>query len=123
MHERVLVSLEIIFGMVKFGMSESNPVCLSHPYPLKICMHLILIDAERSPITYAILLPDILFKVLCRPLVLFIGFDIDINNLKRRYNNLHHHKGRVSHTSIALKCVNKIPSYIFCHYAPESFIM
>ena len=47
-------------------------------------MHLILIDAERSPITYAILLPYILFKVLCRPLVLFIGFDIDINNLKRK---------------------------------------
>ena len=83
-------------------------------------MHLILIDAERSPITYAILLPDILFKVLCRPLVLFIGFDIDINNLKRRYNNLHHHKGRVFPYKYRFK-VCKQDFYILCNYLSVVF--
>ena len=83
-------------------------------------MHLILIDAERSPITYAILLPDILFKVLCRPLVLFIGFDIDINNLKRRYNNLHHHKGQVFPYKYRFK-VCKQDFYILCNYLSVVF--
>ena len=32
----VLVSLEIIFGMVKFGMSESNPECIYNTQVKKI---------------------------------------------------------------------------------------